>query len=72
MSRHEDPEDYPGGYEDPAQRPRSKAFEHERTDYQDPEERPGRWPPRTLFIAVVVVLITGLAILAILGYVASR
>lgn len=65
MSHHEEH----GGYEDPAQRPTPPegptAFDH-------PGERRGRWPRSTPLVAVVVVLIGGLAVLAIVGFLATR
>lgn len=72
MSRHERPDEPASGYEDPAQLPGSKVPPPRPDAERDAEERSGRWPARTLFFAVVVVLLVGLAILVTLGYIASR
>lgn len=69
MSHHEEHHD---GYEDPAQRPRSEAREHGPTAFESQGEQGGRWPQGTLFVAVVVLLVGTLAVLAIVGLLATR
>ncbi|WP_026877194.1 hypothetical protein [Jiangella gansuensis] len=62
-----------GGYEDPAQRPASEAPGRQQAGEQDlDEQHRGRWPARTLFVAVVAVLLTGLLILGVLGFLAMN
>jgi hypothetical protein len=61
-----------GGYEDPAQRPASESRGTGPTDDQARGQRRGRWPQASLMVAVLVLLFGGLAILAVLGFLASR
>ncbi|SEE75219.1 hypothetical protein [Jiangella alba] len=63
------PDEDQGGYEDPAQRP---APQEGPTAFDHPSERRGGWPGGTLMVAVVVGLLCGLAVLAIVGLLATR
>jgi hypothetical protein len=60
-----------GGYEDPAQRPREQGPDDRRSAFDETDGGRGRWPGSTVLIAVIVVLFLGLAILAVIGALAS-
>lgn len=59
------------GYEDPAQRP-ARLRGHGPAAFRRPGRSGERWPPATLFAAVIVLLFSGLLVLAVVGVLAVR